>query len=146
MSVRFLVIYASLITIFAVLIAFLTGPLWGLRLDYEKGQHLQLIQISLPTFLSYLASAVAYATVGDVFPEPRGERGRIVRAVALGGIILFWIGLFVSTSIYYFSANGKLISGRLEYSQYTQVITLLLGILAVTTSAVTTFLFSNKKR
>lgn len=58
MSIRITIIYASLIVVLASFVAFISGPLWGLRLDYEKGQQFQLIQIIIPTFVSYLSTAV----------------------------------------------------------------------------------------
>jgi hypothetical protein len=128
-----------------VIVAFISGPLWGLKLDYEKGQQMQLIQIALPTFLSYLSSAVAYASVGNIFPEPDGERGRILRLICLGGLSIFFVGFTLSTVMFYMSADGTLKQGRLEYGQYTNLITMLLGILGVTTSAVTTFIFAARK-
>src|SRR4051812_10800697 len=101
MSLRFLIIYASLTIALVTIVAFVSGPVWGLPLDYAKGQQIQLIQIALPTFLSYLSMAVAYATVGNVFPEPGGERGRILRVVCLGGLIVFIAGFAVATTIFY---------------------------------------------
>ena len=92
MSIRFTIIYVSLISIATILVLFLSGPIWGLRLDYEKGQQIQLIQIGIPTFLSYLSAAVTYATAGRDFPEPTGERGRILKVIAVGGLAIFGIG------------------------------------------------------
>ncbi len=145
MSIRFFIIYASLGIVLTMIVAILSGPFWGLRLDYEKGQQLQLIQIAIPTFLSYLTSAVAYASVGNVFSEPKGERGRILRIISIGGILIFIAGFLLSTALYYVSANGELHFGQLSFEQYTNLITLLLGVLGVTTSAVTTFIFAAKK-
>jgi hypothetical protein len=115
-------------------------------LDYAKGQQIQLIQIALPTFLSYLSMAVAYATVGNVFPEPKGERGRILRVICLGGLIIFVVGFSVATIIFYLSGTGQLRSGGLTFAQYSNVITIIMGVLGVTTSAVTTFIFAARKR
>jgi hypothetical protein len=145
MSIRFFIIYASLGTVLAMITAILSGPIWGLNLDYEKGEQIQLIQIAVPSFLSYLTSAVAYAAVGNGFPEPSGERGKILRAIATGGFLIFVVGFLVSTTIYYLSANDTLKHGKLHFDQYTNIVTLLLGVLGVTTSAVATFIFAAKK-
>ncbi|EJN13120.1 hypothetical protein PMI42_03511 [Bradyrhizobium sp. YR681] len=145
MSVRFTIIYASLFFVLLILVAFLTGPLWGLRLDYEKGQQMQLIQLCLPVFLSYLAAAVSYATVGKTLPEPTGERGKILRLVTLGGFTIFLVGVTVSTLMYFATANGWLKNGGLDFEKYSLTLTLLLGFLGSTTSTVSTFIFSAKQ-
>jgi hypothetical protein len=146
MSIRFTIIYASLISLAVILILFLSGPIWGLRLDYEKGQQIQLIQIAIPTFLSYLSAAVTYATTGRDFPEPVGERGHILRIVTIGGLAIFTIGFGLATAIYYESSAGRLPSGRLSFEQYSGVITLMIGLLGATTSAVATFTFASAER
>jgi hypothetical protein len=66
MSIRLFIVYFSLIMLGAVILAFWLGPEWGLRLDYEKGQHLQIIEIVAPVFVAYLSSAVTYALYGSV--------------------------------------------------------------------------------
>jgi hypothetical protein len=81
MSIRIGLIYSSLAIVFLTFVAFLSGPLWGLRLDYEKGQQFLLIQIIVPTFVSFLSSAGVHATSEKSFPEPRGQKGRILRAI-----------------------------------------------------------------
>lgn len=145
MSIRFAIIYVSVAVVFCAIVAFLSGPLWGLRLDYEKGQQIQLLQILLPTFLSYLGAAVTYATVGSEFSEPIGERGRILRIITLAGVSFFLIGTILSTSVYYLSANGTLTYGRLEFNQYAAILTMLIGILSVTTSIISTYIFAARK-
>ncbi|MGB9367484.1 MAG: hypothetical protein WCE79_15865 [Xanthobacteraceae bacterium] len=135
----------SVAVVFCAIVAFLSGPLWGLRLDYEKGQQIQLLQILLPTFLSYLGAAVTYATVGSEFSEPIGERGRILRIITLAGVSFFLIGTILSTSVYYLSANGTLTYGRLEFNQYAAILTMLIGILSVTTSIISTYIFAARK-
>jgi hypothetical protein len=124
---------------------FVSGPLWGLRLDYEKGEQLQLIQIILPVFVSYLSAAVTYAIAGKTFPEPDGERGKILRVITVGSFVIFLITLGLATAIYYYSADGTLQHGRLEFDKYRSVITSALSLLAATTSAITTFLFMGRK-
>jgi hypothetical protein len=145
MSIRFTIIYASFAFVLLVLLAFLTGPLWGLRLDYEKGQQMQLIQLCVPVFLSYLASAVAYARGDSSLPEPKGERGQILKVLTVGGLGVFLIGMIVSTTIYFLTANGSLKQGGLDFARYSLTITLLLGILGATTSAVSIYVFSTKE-
>jgi membrane protease YdiL (CAAX protease family) len=146
MSIRFTIIYVSLISIATILVLFLSGPIWGLRLDYEKGQQIQLIQIGIPTFLSYLSAAVTYATAGRDFPEPTGERGRILKVIAVGGLAIFGIGFALATAIFYKSAEGSLPVGQLSFEQYSSVITLIIGLFGATTSAVATFIFANPER
>jgi MFS family permease len=143
-SIRFAIIYTSVFLVLALLVLFLAAPLWGLRLDTERGQQIQLIQIGIPIFLSYLASAVTYATVRAEFPEPTGERGKILRTITLGGFAIFVLGFIVSTLMFYQTANGTL-PNALNFQQYTNVITILLGVLGVTTSAVSTFVFAAKQ-
>jgi uncharacterized membrane protein len=126
------------------MIAFITGPLWGLQLDYPKNQHVQLIQIAIPTFLSYLTAAVAYATTGRQFAEPGGERGKILRVVSFAGLLIFMMGFIAATSMYYFSANGMLTFGQMQFEQYSNIVTLLIGILSVTTTAVSAFIYSTQ--
>jgi hypothetical protein len=145
-SIRFFIIYVGLISVISIIVVFITGPVWGLRLDYERGQHIQLLQIATPTFLSYLSAAVAYASVGASFPEPRGERGQILRTVAVGGAAIFGIGFIVCTTVYYLSARGQLPNSALKFDQYTNLVTMLLGVLGATTSAVATFVFAAKKQ
>jgi hypothetical protein len=141
MSIRFAIIYTSLLLVLALIVLFLSAPLWGLRLDTEKGQQIQLIQIGIPIFLSYLANAVTYATTRATLPEPTGESGKILRAITVGGFGIFIVGFLVSTLMFYETANGSL-PNALGFPQYTNVITILLGVLAVTTSAVSAFVFS----
>ena len=107
MSMRFFIIYASFSIVLAVIVAFVSGPLWGLPLDYEKGQHLQLIQIAIPPFVAYLTAAIAYAKSRNSFPEPRGERGRILRIVCLGGIVIFALGFAIATYVFYETGNAS---------------------------------------
>lgn len=141
MSVRITLIYASLIVVLVSFVAFISGPLWGLRLDYEKGQQIQLIQIIIPTFISYLSTAIVYAGLGKAVPEPQGQRGQILRTINLGVLVIFAAGVIVATAMYYVSANGTLQYGRLNFERYSMIITMLLGLLAATTSAISAFLF-----
>lgn len=141
MSIRFFVIYSSLVVLLIVISVFITGKLWGLPLDYDKGEHIQIIQIAIPPFLTYLSSAVAYATAGNVFPEPRGERGHILRAITVGGTSIFAVGFIMATVVFYTSGRGISTNG-LSYEQYSNVVTILLAILGATTSAVTAFIFA----
>jgi len=143
MSIRFLIIYTSLFVVMALIVLFVAAPLWDLRLDTEKGEQIQLIQIGIPIFISYLSSAVTYATVGKEFPEPQGERGRILRTVTFGSFAIFIVGFSVSTVMFYKTGHGTL-PNALDYRQYTNVITILLGLLAGTTSAVSTYIFATK--
>lgn len=128
--------------LFMVILAFLLGPLWGLRLDYEKGQQFQLIQMITPLFISYISTAVTYATLGRSFPEPRGQRGRILRAVTFGSFALFMIGMIAATGMYYVSARGYLLYGHLDFDHYNAAVTGLLAFLAAVTSAISTFIFA----
>jgi hypothetical protein len=146
MSLRFTIIYLSLISISTILVLYLSGPLWGLRLDYEKGQQIQLIQIGIPTFLSYLSAAVTYATAGRDFPEPIGERGRILKTITVGGIIVFAIGFALATVVFYKSAEGSLPLGQLSFEQYTSLMTILIGLLGATTSAVAIYIFASAEK
>ena len=127
----------------ALIALFIAAPLWDLRLDTEKGEQIQLIQIGIPIFVSYLSNAVTYATVGKDFPEPQGERGRILRTVTFGCFAIFIVGFAISTLMFYKTGHGTL-PNALDYRQYTNVITILLGLLAGTTSAVSTFIFATK--
>src|SRR5450759_1767006 len=140
MSVRIALTYASLVIVLCTFVAFISGPLWGLRLDYEKGQQLQLIQIIIPTFLSFLLSAVIHATSGGAFPEPRGQKGKILSAITIGSLAIFSIGTVVATVVYYFSANGAIEYGRLDFDKYSFTITLLLGVLAATMSGISAYI------
>jgi hypothetical protein len=141
MSIRITLIYASLIAVLVIFAAFISGPLWGLRLDYEKGQQLELIRVIAPTFLSYLSSGVIYAMLGRETAEPKGERGKILRSISYGALVIFAVGFVVATAMYYFSANGTLQYGRLDFDTYSTIITMLLGVLAATTAAITAYLF-----
>lgn len=144
MSIRFWTIYGSLVAIALTIAAFLLGPLWGLRLDYEKGQQWQLIQTIVPLFASYVSAAVVYATTGKPTSEPRGQRGKILRVTAIGSSLLFVAGMLIATTMYYFSANGTLQHGQLDFDRYSTVITFLLGLLGATTSGITATIFSGK--
>lgn len=145
MSIRFSIIYLSLAVVFITILLFVSGPLWDLRLDYEKGQQMQLIQMTTPLFVSYLSAAVAYAISGKETPEPTGERGKILRVMVIGAFLIFIVGAAVGTTMYYISANGTLKSGRLEFDRYSALMTLLLSILGATTSAISMYVFAGKK-
>ena len=145
MSIRFTIIYVSLGIVLITLVALMTGPVWGLRLDYEKGQRLQLIQVIIPVFLTYLSTAVTYVTSGKAFPEPRGERGKILRIITLGAFSVFIAVMIAATTMYYKSANGTLRYGQLDFDSYSTVLTLMMGFLGVTTSAISVFIFSAKR-
>ena len=145
MSIRFTIIYVSLGIVLITLVALMTGPAWGLRLDYEKGQRLQLIQVIIPVFLTYLSTAVTYVTCGNPFPEPRGERGKILRIITLGAFSVFIAVMIVATTMYYQSANGTLRYGQLDFDAYSTVLALMMGFLGVTTSAISIFIFSVKR-
>lgn len=145
MSIRFTIIYVSLGVVFATFVAVLTGPMWGLRLDYEKGQRLQLIQVIIPIFLTYLSTAIAYATIGKPFAEPRGERGRVLRVITAGAFMIFILVMIVATTVYYKSANGTLQYGRLDFDGYSSIMALLMGFLGITTSAVSMSIFSMRR-
>lgn len=141
MSIRFFLIYASFATVLFILATFLTGPFWGLPLDYEKGQHLQLVQIALPPFIAYLTAAVAFARAGISLAEPKGERGRMLRLLCQGGLVVFVLGFALATCLFYATGRGLIVSG-LNYGQYSTVITLILAVLGATTSAVSAIVFS----
>jgi hypothetical protein len=145
MQLRDLIVYTSLVAVFVAVIGFLTGPLWGLRLDYEKGQQIQLIQMTIPTFLSYVALAVVYATKGKSLPEPRGQRQRILYVVTIGALIIFIAGMIASTALYYFYANGTFRASHFNFEKYTLMISLLLSVLAVTITTISTHLFDVKQ-
>jgi hypothetical protein len=142
MSIRFTIVYVSLGVVFVTLVALVAGPMWGLRIDYEKGQRLQLIQVIIPIFLTYLSTAIAYATLGRPFPEPQGERGRLLRLITAGAFIIFVVVMIVATVVYYESANGTLLYGRLDFDGYSTLIALMMGFLGITTSAISMFIFS----
>ncbi len=143
MSIRFTIIYASLIIVGCLLVLFLIGPAIGLPFDAEKGQQIQVMQIAIPTFVSYLSAAVTYATVRTAFPEPAGEQGKILRTIVVGSLTVFIVGFSVATFIFAEAGNGRIPNG-LSYQQYTVIITLLLGILGATTSSVSAFIFAAK--
>jgi hypothetical protein len=143
LSIRFTIIYASLIIVGGLLVLFLMSPVIGLPLDTEKGQHIQVMQIAIPTFISYLSAAVTYATVRTAFPEPSGERGKILRTIVTGSLTVFIVGFSIATIIFAEAGNGRIPNG-LNFQQYTVIITLLLGILGATTSSVSTFIFASK--
>lgn len=141
MSVRFIIIYGSMLCMLVSVSIFISGPFWGLGLDYQKGEHVHLLQIIAPVFISYLSAAVVYATSSKKIREPRGEKGRILRVISIFSISLFLVGLFLSTVLFYYSSLGRLQGVALSFSQYTNIITLLLSLLAGTTTTVVTFIF-----
>lgn len=143
MSIRFSIIYFSLFLILVAVVAFATGPVWGLRLDYEKGEQIQLIQIIIPTFLAYLSAAITYATARKTFREPRGERGHILRVITLGSMLIFVVGIIAATVVFHMSGSGKLANGAISFSQYSSIVSVLLGVLAATTTAISTYIFSS---
>jgi hypothetical protein len=126
------------------MLVYLSGPLWNLPLDYQKGQQLQLLQIAAPTFLSYLASAATYAISGQTFPEPEGERGAILRRIAAGGIALFLAGFVLATAVFFISGSGRMAVEVIDFKTYSNLITLLVGLLSVTTTAVASFVFAQQ--
>lgn len=143
MSVRFFLIYASLLSVFLTICLFLLSPLFGLGLDHEKGEHLQVIQIIIPTFLGYLTAAVTYATSKASFREPRGEKGRILQIVTVGSVLVFFFGVLLATVVFGLSSQeGSTLPG-VSFSQYSSIVSILLGILSATTSAVSAFIFSS---
>ena len=142
MSIRFTLIYASLFIVGLLIIVFLIGPFLDLPFDTEKGEHIQVMQIAIPTFISYLSAAVTYATVRTEFPEPVGERGKILRTITVGSLAIFMFGFAVATTIFYFSGRG-IRPNSMSYQQYTIVITFLLGILGATTSAISVYVFAS---
>jgi len=143
MSIRFSIIYFSLFLILSAVVAFVTGPIWGFRLDYEKGEQIQLIQIIIPTFLAYLSAAITYATSRKTFREPGGERGRILRVITFGSILIFVFGVVAATVLFHLSGSGAIENGSISFSQYSSIISVLLGILAATTTAISTYVFSS---
>jgi len=122
---------------------YVVAPAFGYPLEYD--QSIRLAQINTPVFLGYLGSATRFLFSGD------SDRARIIKAELaplLGMLVVGPILIFVLSTIACLVAFGW--TNRqsappgfgLSVDNLSIFLTVILGLLAVTTGVVVSYLFS----
>jgi hypothetical protein len=123
---------------------FILGPVLGYPLRYSQAQ--SLLQIVLPVFLGYLGAATQFVfqkepPSGDtVTPPPMME------LLIKGPISLF--GLMMAVAILAFGYSNRIAAQPgegMNVEQLSAVVTAAMGLLAVTTNLIVSYLFAIEK-
>jgi hypothetical protein len=145
-AARIWIVKWSLAVIAAYGAALLIAP--ALRYPLEPSQSIQLLQMLLPIFLGYLASAIVFVFEGQRRADPTGQPellGLLARGPFLVTIILS-IALFGA----FWAANSTDVKGerlmRFSYDTLTSGFAAIMGIHTFVTSALVAYLFGQEKK
>jgi hypothetical protein len=131
---------ATLVITGAVLVFFLVAPSVGYPLEFS--QSLRLLEIVLPVFLGYLgASALFLFKAGDSQDSPFGARAAtLVGPLVKGPVVVFALAMVALIGAFGFANTVGGASG-MSVDNLAAALSLLLGLLTVTTNVVVSYLF-----
>jgi hypothetical protein len=143
---RFIIV-TSLAATGSLLIFYVIGPSIGFPIDYD--QSIRLIQINSPVFFGYLGSATQFLFTGDT------ARARLIddalapllKILVVGPIVVFALLTAASLAAFGISNRQSASPGTgMSVENLSILLTVALGLLAVTTSVIVTYLFSTSDK
>lgn len=135
-----MVIVCSLAATAGIFLFFVLAPAFGYPLEYA--QAFRLIQVVLPTFVGYLATATAFL----VGKSPRAVRLRSpalqLKLVTLGPLVIFALGLSGLLTAFGYTNRADAAPGvGMSVDLLATMTSLLLALLAATTTIASEYLF-----
>jgi hypothetical protein len=142
-SARKFLILSSLVILGAQMIFLTVAPSIGFPLQYPKNLH--LIDIVSPVFLGYLGSASHF-----IFQQPAPDvpvQSEFLGILVRGPIIVYTLVVISALSAFSYSNRvGAEIGSGMSEDALSTALSLALGVLAVTTGVITSYLFVAPKR
>jgi len=140
-AARKFLISSSLIILGAQMVFLIVGPSFGFPMEYPKNLH--LIEIVSPVFLGYLGAASHF-----IFQNPAPDvpvQNEFLGILVRGPIYTMAVVSALAAFAYSNRAGAEIGSGMSEDALGT-ALSLSLGVLAVTTGAITSYLFVSPQR
>jgi hypothetical protein len=124
---------------------FILAPVFGYPLRYSQSQ--TILQIIFPVFLGYLGAATQFA-FQKAPPAVRTITARpMMELLVKGPVIVFCIMVIVSVIAFGYSNRASSLPGEgMSVDVLATTVTAALGLLAVTTNAIVSYLFSVEER
>lgn len=129
----------GLVSITVIMLVFMTGRFWGLPLDYDRQEHLRLIELTFPPFFAILAMAVYSATSSKT--RSNRKLSALYATLILVPPVLF-LGMFLFlTYVFTYSNSAAGVGEIFSLDEYRTWVMILLSFIACTTSALCLDLF-----
>jgi hypothetical protein len=140
---RLWIIRASLVSYGCAFVFFVLAPAIGYPLYYADA--INVLKIIIPIFASYLGAAVLFLGTGEnveVEEQPNAMLGLLVR----WPVIIFSLGMVALLVGFPLSNGGKFSGSGMTPNTLSLLVSILTGLLAATTGAISSFLFKVEKR
>lgn len=138
---KFLILY-SLVILGFQMVFLIASPSIGFPMEYPKNLH--LIEIVSPVFLGYLGSAAHF-----VFQNPAPEvpvQNEFLGLLVKGPLIIYALAVATALGAFAYSNRvGAEIGSGMSEDALGTALSLALGVLAVTTGVITSYLFVTPK-
>lgn len=132
------VIIASLIITGVQLVFLILAPALGFPLEYPK--NFDILQIVLPVFLGYLGSATTFVFMAP--PPSVSVNNQFLGLLVRGPIIIYGLAMVAAFAAFaYSNRSGAPIGGGMSVSNLAAAVSISLGVLAVTTGVMVSYLF-----
>jgi hypothetical protein len=129
----------ALLSLIVCIITFVTGRSWRLPLDYNDQEHIPLLQMLVAPFLGILGSAAAYLGGRPRAAIPKAQQSLLLlMTVGPSGAFLVLFGVITAS---FHAANQPGSTVLFKLSEYRTWLSILLGLLACSTAALSTILF-----
>jgi hypothetical protein len=136
------IILASLVITGAQIIFLIICPAIGFPLEYPK--NLDLLQIVTPVFLGYLGSAVHFIFANPA--PPVTVNGDYLATLVKGPIVIYACAILAAFGAFgYSNRSGVSLGGAMTVENLATSISISLGILAVTTGVIVSYLFTGNR-
>lgn len=141
-SARRWLIVSSLVITGAQMIFLLVAPSFSFPLTYP--QNLDLLQIVLPVFLGYLGSASHFIFQSSATSVP--VQNQFLGLLVKGPIVIYALAVIAAFGAFAYSNRvGAEIGGGMSVENLATALSLVLGLLAVTTGIVSSYIFAVPK-
>lgn len=141
-SARKWLIISSLVITGVQMIFLLTAPVFSFPLTYPK--NLDLLQIVLPVFLGYLGSASHF--IFQSAAAPIQVHNQFLGLLVKGPIIIYVLAVAAAFGSFAYSNRiGAEIGAGMSVDNLATALSLALGLLAVTTGIINSYLFAEPK-
>ena len=137
------IILSSLIITGVQIVFLLAAPAIGFPLSYPK--NLDLLQIVSPVFLGYLGSASHF--VFQPAPQALPVQNQFLGMLVRGPIIIYTFAIMTALATFGYSNRiGATIGSGMSVDNLATALSVALGVLAVTTGIITSYLFVPPKK
>lgn len=127
------------LTMSAVMIlVFMSGRFWGLPLDYDRGEHMRLIELTLPPFAGTITVALYYATTSRRRVD--GPLNPVFAILVVAPPLIFMALFAVLTGLFTY-ANSTSSQMTFTLDDYRGGVVVLLTLLTAVTSTLSLELF-----